>query len=116
MCSIWVTSGYKTNKEIVSSFEFPIKRPQLMKKCIVFVNRRNWTPSKSSVICIKHFKDDFINFGKKNTLKWKLEPFPIIHTQKTLKRSSTLQTSSTSRKLPKVRMLKIDKIRRICKT
>ena len=28
------TSGYKTNKEKVSSFEFPIKRPKLMKKWI----------------------------------------------------------------------------------
>ena len=26
------TSGYKTNKEKVSSLEFPIKRPQLMEK------------------------------------------------------------------------------------
>ena len=54
------TSGYKINKEKVSSFEFPIKRPQLMKKWILFVNRGNWTPSKSSVMCIKHFKDGFM--------------------------------------------------------
>ena len=26
------TSGYKTNKEKVSNFQFPIKRPQLIKK------------------------------------------------------------------------------------
>ena len=57
------------------------------------------------------FEGDFINFRKKNTIKWELEPFPTIHMQKALKRSSTLQTPSTSRKLPKVRMLKIDKIR-----
>ena len=67
------TSGYKTNKEKVSSFEFLIHE-----KWILFVNRRNWTLSKSSVICIKHLKDDFINFGKKNTLKWELESFPTI--------------------------------------
>ena len=53
------------------------------------------------------FKDDFINFRKKNILKWELEPFPIVHTQKALKHPSTLQTPSTLRKLPKVRMLKI---------
>ena len=53
-------SEYKTNQEKVSSFEFPIKRPQLMKKWILFVNRRNWTSSKSFVICIKHFKNDFM--------------------------------------------------------
>ena len=61
------------------------------------------------------FEDDFINFWKKNTLKWVLEPFPTIHTQKTLKRPSTLQTPSASRKLPKVRILKIDKIEELAK-
>ena len=50
---------------------------------------------------MKHFKDDFINFGTKNTLKWELEPFRTIHTQKALKRPSILQTPSTSRKLRK---------------
>ena len=61
------------------------------------------------------FEDDFINFRKKNTLKWVLEPFPTIHTQKALKSSSTLRTSSASRKLPKVRILKIDKIEEFAK-
>ena len=61
------------------------------------------------------FKDDFINFRKKNTLKWELEPFPIIHTQKALKHPSILQTPLTSLKLPKVRMIKIDKIEEFAK-
>ena len=51
------------------------------------------------------FEDDFINFRKKNTIKWELELFLTIHMQKALKRPSALQTPSTSRKLPKVRML-----------
>ena len=61
------------------------------------------------------FEDDFINFRKKNTTKWKLELLPTIHMQKALKRPSTLQTPSTSRKLPKVRMLKFDKIEEFAK-
>ena len=63
------------------------------------------------------FEDDFINFQKKNTTKWKLELFPTIHVhmQKALKRPSTLQTPSTSRKLSKVRMLKFDKIEEFTK-
>ena len=32
------------------------------------------------------FEDVFINFRKKNTIKWELELFPTIHMQKTLKR------------------------------
>ena len=61
------------------------------------------------------FEDDFINFRKKNTTKWKLELFPTIHMQKILKRPLTLQTPSTSRKLPKMRMLKFDKIEEFAK-
>ena len=61
------------------------------------------------------FEYDFIYFRKKNTLKWELELFPTIHTQKALKRPSTLQTPSTSRKLPKVRILQIDKIEEFAK-
>ena len=37
------------------------------------------------------------------------------YTQKALKRPSTLQTPATSRKLPKVSMLKIDKIEEFAK-
>ena len=36
-----------------------------------------------------------------------MEPFPTIRMQKALKRPSILHTPSTSRKLPKARMLKI---------
>ena len=43
------------------------------------------------------------------------QTFPNIHTQKVLKRSSALQTPSTSRKLPIVRMQKIDKIQEFAK-
>ena len=48
------TSEYKTNKDKISSFEFLI-----YEKLDCFC--------KST--CIKYLKDDFINFGKINTLK-----------------------------------------------
>ena len=73
-------------------------------RCLMFM------PSGPLELLFVLFEDDLITFWKKNTLKWKLQPFPTIHTQKALKRPSTIQTPSTSRKLPKVRMLKIDKI------
>ena len=72
-------------------------------------------PSGQVELLFVLFEDDFINFWKKNTLKWKLEPFPTIHMQKALKRPSILQTPSSSRKLPKVRMLQIDKIQEFAK-
>ena len=67
-------------------------------------------PSGAVELLFVLFENDFINFRKKNTIKWKLELFPTIHIQKALKHSSTLHTPPTSRKLPKVRMVKIDKI------
>ena len=72
-------------------------------------------PSGLGELLFVLFKDDFINFRKKNTTKSKLELFPTIHMQKALKRPSTLQTSSTSRKLLKVRMLKFDKFEEFAK-
>ena len=72
-------------------------------------------PSGPVELLFMLFEEDFINFWKKNTLKWELEPFSTIHTPKALKSSSTLQTPSTSPKLPKVRMLKIDNIKEFAK-
>ena len=57
-------SGYLTSKETVSSFQFPLDKPNLLQKWIQFVNRDKWTPTKYSVICSKHFDPKFINQEK----------------------------------------------------
>ena len=68
-------------KENVPSFHFPNEEThsELRKEWAKFVNRpsSNWQPSKSSVICMKHFEDRFIIYGKRRkTLNMKLNPVP----------------------------------------
>ena len=44
-------------------YRFPSNNPELHKKWIIATKRDNWTPSKSAVLCEKHFKpsDYFCN-------------------------------------------------------
>ena len=63
-------------------FGFPSeeKYPELRKKWIEFVNKVDLQPSANSRICQDHFEEKYISFGKKNHLKWELQPIPTIHT------------------------------------
>ena len=103
-------SGYVSQQDKVPGFSFPLSTPDLLEKWIKFVNRVNWKPTKHSIICVKHFEEEFISQGKRMTLKWKLQPIPTIHTEKALKRPSTLPTSSYPRKSPKIRIYQQDEI------
>ena len=59
--------GYSTSNEKGSAFEFPFKDPELLEKWIKFVYRSDWKPTKNFVICIEHFKEEFITRVKRNT-------------------------------------------------
>ena len=59
---------------------------------------------------IRHFKEQFLNRGKRITLKKNLQPYPTIHTEKALKRSSTLQVVAVPRKAPKIRVFQKDEL------
>ena len=104
-------SGYDSERanvneetqHILSSFQYPFKNPELLDKWLKFVNRSDWKPSPSSVLCEKHFKEEYIIRGKKCNLKWKCNPIPTIHSAESLKRPSTLSTPVVPRKLPKIR-------------
>ena len=69
-------------KSEANGFSFPCaeKYPDLRKKWIQFVSENNFEPSSHSRICIHHFEERFIKFGKRNHLKWELSPVPTIHT------------------------------------
>ena len=54
------TSKYKSSGEKMSSFEFETKNPKLLEKWIKFVNLCDWKPTKNSVICIRHFEEEFL--------------------------------------------------------
>ena len=93
-------------KENVPSFQFPREEThsKLRKEWVKFVNRpsSNWKPSKSSVICMKHFEERLIIYGKrKKTLNMNLNPVPSIHSEEVCKRPSTIPTPVIHRKLPK---------------
>ena len=104
----YVTKAEKENK--VSSFFFPFHKPDLLSKWIKFINHSEWTPTSNSVICIKYIKEELIIEGKRKTFNWNLDPVPTIHTSVSLERPSTLSTTSTSRKPPKVRIYQKDEL------
>ena len=62
--SVDCMSGYKTGEKKFY-FNFPGEK-DLNENWIYFQNRKNWLPSKISVICIDHFKKKFIKMERKN--------------------------------------------------
>ena len=103
-------SGYYTKHEKVHGFYFPFNKPDLLAKLIKFVNRCDWKPTKNSVVCIEHFKDEFIIRGQRMKLNWEMQPVPTIHTEKALKRPSTLPNAILPRKAPRKRNNQVDQI------
>jgi len=55
-CVVGCQTGYKSNEEKVSTFSFP-KGKEMQNKWIK-VPRKDFTISKNSAICAKHFTDD----------------------------------------------------------
>ena len=91
-------------------FSFPFNKPDLLEKWVKFVKRPSWKPSKSSVICVKHFQKEYIINGQRKKLKWEMQPVPTLHTAEALKRPSTLPNTTLPRKAPKVRMYQDDEL------
>ena len=89
----------------MSTFRLPLDKPDLLQKWQQFANRSNWSVTKNSVICTKHFEEKFVLRGNKRTkLNWKLSPVPSIYSDKALKIPSTLQTPSVPRKASRLRV------------
>ena len=63
------------------------------------------------MICVKHFEENLIiDNEKRKKAKLEFKPVPTINTKAALKRLSTLPTSSSSRKPPKVRVYQNDQL------
>ena len=45
-------------KNHVATFHFPFKNPELADKWVKFINRRDWIPSSTAVLCEKHFEEN----------------------------------------------------------
>ena len=102
-------------KSDANGFAFPSeeKYPGLREKWIQFVSESNFTPSQHSRICIQHFEEKYVKFGKRNHLKWEMLPIPTIHTNdehdKTVSPSS-LSVPKVPRKAPRKRIFQEDEM------
>ena len=59
--------------ENIAKFHFPFKKPNLLQKGERFVNRQDWQPSSSLVLCEKHFSEGPIAKRKKNNFEMGFE-------------------------------------------
>ena len=58
------TSGYTKGLK-KTSFHFP-EHMELKKKWIYFINRKVWTPTSNSVICVGHFESKYVKYDNIN--------------------------------------------------
>ena len=66
---------------MVPVFSSPVNK-DLRGKWINFVNRQNWIPTKSTVICVKYFHEKYLKHGeqaKRFSLIKKLKPIPTLY-------------------------------------
>ena len=96
----------KNSQKNISTFHFNKKKPQLFDIWVKFVNRREWRPTRFSVLCEKHFKEDFIirakGPGQSRRLKWTSNPIPLIHSEKARRRPSVLPTQCPKLRNPPI--------------
>ena len=48
-------------KNHVATFHFPFRNPELLHKWVKFINRRDWIPYSTAVLCEKHFEEEYIS-------------------------------------------------------
>ena len=102
-------------KSGANGFAFPSKEnnPVLRSKWIQFVSESNFVPSQHSRVCIEHFEEKYIKFGKRNHLKWQMLPIPTIHTNDEYDKSvspSSLSVPKTPRRGPRKRIFQKDQM------
>ena len=105
-------SGYAKNEtKHITKFHFPLKNFELIRLWIRFVNRKDWKPTKHSVLCELHFEEKHIFPGGKSNLKWPMNPIPTKHSKELLKMpSSLLPIGKTKRKPPRERLISNDQM------
>ena len=101
----------KNKTKHITKFHFPLKNFELNRLWIQFVNRKDWKPTKHSVLCELHFEEKYIVRGGKSNLKWSMNPIPTKHSKELLKMpSSLLPASKTTRKPPRERLISNDQM------
>ena len=100
-------TGYKKRQHKINVipekfpvFCFPLKNPELNRKWIRFVNRKDWALTRRSGVCSKHFEEKFLKVGKRAASRWELHPVPSICSGNEFIPPSVMPTPKTQRKPP----------------
>ena len=83
----------KNTTKYIAKFHFPLKNFELKKLWIRFLNRKDWKPTKHSVLCELHFEETYIVWGGKSNLKWLMNPIPTKHSKELLKNAIIVTTN-----------------------
>ena len=112
------TTGYDKKKteavccdKGIATFHFPFKDEKLLEKWTRFVNKQDWKPTATTVLCEKHFKEDLVKHGKRTTLNWNLDPIPTIQSPAAMKRPASFPIMTEIRKPPKIRNIYPDQLK-----
>lgn len=76
-------------------YRFPFSRPEILKKWIKNVNRRDWAPIRTSVICSDHFEKDCFRNKEGNILLEK-DAIPTIFGERNILKRRILEMFETS--------------------
>ena len=76
-------SGYQSNKSIekVAKFKFPVDAER-RKKWICAVPRKEWEPTKNSVLCEKHFLDSDFLINRDDKTRGRIQKRGELHRRK----------------------------------
>ncbi|XP_075942441.1 uncharacterized protein LOC142945034 isoform X1 [Anarhichas minor] len=76
-------------------FKFPVYNPRKLKKWLINMKLKDWTPSRFSVLCVKHFEEQYIDRTGK-CVKLREDAVPTIFSSpgKTQKREASINTRS----------------------
>lgn len=103
-------SGYSTH-HYVTEFSFPREsNPELRRKWILSIRRKNLTVTKNTFVCENHFEEKFIYrtpTGQKR-LRWNLDPVPSIFTYPPSVRATS---RSQTRRNPRKRVVMSDELK-----
>ena len=102
-CRIYNCRSNYAGENHTVNFSFP-RDDDLKKIWVRFVNRKDWSPSNSSVICIKHFEKKYLKMGEgKNRcrLDMSMKPVPTIFDPSTHASSSAISVLKAPIRIPR---------------
>ncbi|XP_041829687.1 uncharacterized protein zgc:153292 isoform X2 [Melanotaenia boesemani] len=88
----------------IKFFKFPIYNPRKLKKWVMNMKWKDWTPTRFSVLCINHFEEQYLDrTGKCVTLREDAVPTIFPSTDNTQKRNVSVATRRKRQKSPGVK-------------